>query len=153
MSWSVVIMLIVSISGGALGIAEVGVGVMAPDGAGSALGKLVLVPHVAFDLALLAVGVDLWISPGVDSFVLLPFLQLQIPLPWLKLYGSLGPIFVGGAEGISLIPPALGMFAKLGATITPFGFLGVYGEMILGISPLMMTISSTSYVIGVRLGF
>ncbi|MBI3660073.1 hypothetical protein HY230_06340 [Candidatus Acetothermia bacterium] len=149
----VAFLLVVFYCGMAFGIVELGLGVMAPGGAGTSLGRVVLVPHAAIDLAVLGVGADLWFSPGNDAFVLLPYLQLQIPLVLLKVYGTLGPIFTGASGKISLVPPFLGVAAKVGVTITPFSFLGVYGEMVLGISPALMSVSSTSLVAGVRLGF
>ena len=150
---SVGLLLIVFYCGTAFGIVELGLGIMAPGGAGDTLGSVVLVPHAGIDLAVLGVGVDLWFSPGNDAFVLLPYLQLQIPLILVKAYGTLGPIFTGSSGKISLVPPFLGVAAKVGLMITPFGFLGVYGEMVLGVSPALMAISSTSVVAGVRLGF
>ena len=147
------LMLVICMGGVAFGVVEVGLGIMAPGGAGSALGTLVVVPHAAVGLGFLAVGADLWMSPGNDNFVFLPFLQLQIPLALVNIHGSIAPIFLGSPGGLELVPPPLGFAAKVGISASPFGFIGVYGDLFLGIYPLLMNISTTSLVVGVSFGF
>ena len=135
------------------GAVEIGLGVMAPGGAGDAVGSMVLAPHAVLELGVLGLGVDAWLSPGGETYFLLPFLQIQIPLALVKLYAGVAPIFFGGDGGITLLPPALGVAAKLGARVALLGPLGAYGEAILGVSPLALDISSVSFVVGASFSF
>lgn len=147
------LMLVICLEGTAFGVVEAGLGIMVTGAAGTALGTMVVVPHAAVGLGFLAVGADLWISPGNDSFVLLPFLQLQIPLVLVNIHGSIAPIFLGSPGGLELVPPPVGFIVKVGVSASPFGFIGVYGDLFLGISPLFMNISTTSLVVGASFGF
>lgn len=135
------------------GAVEIGLGLMAPGGAGDAVGPMVLVPHAVLELGVLGLGVDAWFSPGGETYFLLPFLQLQIPLALVKLYAGVAPIFFGGEDGITMLPPALGVAAKLGARALLLGPLGAYGEAILGVSLLALSASSASFVVGASFSF
>lgn len=145
--------LVVCLGGPGFGGIEAGVGIMAPGGDGFGLGTIVLVPKAAIGLGSLGVGLDLWFSPGNEHFVLLPFLQAELPLILLKIYGGLAPIILGDSSGFSLVPPSVGFVAKAGVRLAPLILLGVYGEVVLGISPLQQRISSASFVAGMSLGF
>lgn len=135
------------------GAVEIGLGLMAPGGAGDAVGPMVLAPHAVLELGVLGLGVDAWFSPGGETYFLLPFLQLQIPLALVKLYAGVAPIFFGGDGGITLLPPALGVAAKLGARALLLGPLGAYGEAVFGVSPLALNVSSASFVVGASFSF
>jgi hypothetical protein len=150
---SFALLIVGCLSGTAFGGIEAGVGIMAPGGDRFGLGTIVLVPKAAIGLGPLGVSLDLWFSPGNPHFVLLPFLQAELPLILLKIYGGLAPIVLGDSSGLTLVPPSTEFVAKAGIRVAPLILLGVYGEMVLGISPLHQSIPATSFVFGMSLGF
>jgi len=135
-------------------IIEAGLGVVVAGDGGSPLGSVILVPRAALGLGLLGIGLDLWVSPGSQDFIILPFLEAQIPLILLKIYGGVAPIFAGGPQGLNFLSPLSEFAAKVGARVAPpLSLLGLYGEMVLHISPLQQSVSSTALVVGMSLGF
>ncbi len=153
--WSLAILLtaMFCVTVPSFGALEVGLGVMAPGGAGAILGPMVLVPRATLELGILGVGADLWFSPSSDTYMLLPFLQFQVHLGLFKLYSGVAPVFLGGPTGLTLLPPGLGFAAKGGFGVPVLGMVGLYGELLLGVSPLLVTITSTSFVAGVGFSF
>jgi hypothetical protein len=135
-------------------IIEAGLGVVVARDGGPPLGSVILVPRAALGLGLLGVGLDLWVSPGTQGFILLPFLEAQIPLILLKIYGGVAPIFSGGPQGLSLLSPLSEIAVKAGVRVAPpLSLIGAYGELVMRISPLQQSISSAALVLGLSLGF
>lgn len=137
----------------AFGLAEVGVGIMAPGGDGDTLGKLVLVPNVVVSLFLIGAELDLWISPGNDAFYILPFLLLRVPLLVVTAYGGIGPRISGSASGLSLAPPYLELNLKIGASARVLPLISAYGEVVARLAPLQGRVSGVSLILGGRVGF
>ena len=137
----------------AFGLAEAGLGVMAPGGDGEMLGKIVFVPNVTLSLFLLGVELDAWVSPGNNVFYVLPFLLLRVPLPIVTVYGGIGPRFWGSSTGFNLMPPVLELNFKVGAKASVMPLISAYGEAVARFLPLQEQISGVSLVIGARIGF
>jgi hypothetical protein len=137
----------------AFAIAEVGVGMMTATGPASEFERFVIVAHALLDIACFGLGADLWIGETSEEFVLFPYVQLQIPLMIAKIYAAAGPKFWVDAQGLTMVPPSTTVLAKVGLALSPLPVLGLYGEMVFGISPLAMMASAPAYLIGMRLGF
>ncbi len=134
-------------------LAEAGVGLLIPGGAGDLLGEIVLVPNVMLNLGPIGIGADLWYAPGHDLFYLFPYLLIKIPLPVVSLYGGLAPRIWGSSEGFNLMPPFLELYAKAGVEIGAIPLLKIYGEAIFTILPLTGGIAGVTLSAGARIGF
>jgi len=143
---------VIALGSPVFGIAEVGVGVMTGSGPLLDVGSPAIELHALLDVACFGIGADVWMSLTGDKFVLFPYVQLQVPLIVAKLYGALGPEFLGSSGSLTLLPLTSTLLTKLGLSITPIPILGFYGEVIWGISPLLMTASDPAFAFGVKLG-
>jgi hypothetical protein len=145
-------MLIVGFSIPALAIAELGVGLMVGDGPLIDVSSPALQLHALLDVACFGIGVDLWVSFINSNFVFFPHVQLQVPLIIAKLYGAIGPKFLGSSAGVSLVPLTTTILTKLGFSLTPLPLVGLYAEAIWSVSPLLMTASAPMFAFGIKLG-
>ncbi len=126
---------------------------MTATGPASEFEQFVVVPHALLDVACFGLGADLWIGDTSDEYVLFPYVQLQIALLFAKIYAAAGPKFWVDARGLTSVPPSTTVLAKVGLSLSPLPILGLYGEMVFGIAPLVMTASAPAYLIGIRIGF
>jgi len=147
-----VLLMISTLSVPALGVVEVGIGALIPTGIETE-SRLYLVPNASVALGLLGAAIDLWVLPGDSKYFVLPYLQLNLPVPVVNPYAAIGVTFTGDAHGLSFIPIRGQLNIKVGASSDILTQGRIYVELMASYVSATDTYSQAALVVGVRVGF